>query len=120
MADPEALETREGRQAGAEPNSLGRVPPAMLNEAQVNRALAQEYPTALKEAGIGGTTVVRIFIDEEGIVRDQVVRQVQSRANPRRAGAALDRDQRYFHAEVSAAMATWPVVGGSDIREQEA
>ena len=69
----EARGTAEGPQAGVEPDSLGRVRPGMLNSGHVNRALTLEYPPALKEARIGGTTVVHLFIDKAGIVRNQVV-----------------------------------------------
>ncbi len=49
------------------------VRPKMLNEDEVNRVLEREYPALLKDAGIGGTTSVRLFIDEEGVVRQQRV-----------------------------------------------
>ena len=50
-----------------------RVAPRMLNPQEVNRALLREYPARLKDRGVGGTTVVHIFIDVEGIVRNQLV-----------------------------------------------
>ena len=49
------------------------VAPELLNPEDLNRALQREYPPLLKERLIGGTTVVHVFIDEEGIVRNQSV-----------------------------------------------
>ncbi len=50
------------------------VRPRMLNESEVNRVLEREYPALLKDAGIGGTATVHLFIDEEGIVQNQLVK----------------------------------------------
>ena len=49
------------------------VRPELLNPEDLNRALQREYPPLLKERLIGRTTVVHVFIDEEGIVRNQRV-----------------------------------------------
>ena len=43
--------------------------PDLLNEREVQLALEREYPPTLKEAGIGGTGIVQIFIDTEGEVQ---------------------------------------------------
>ncbi len=42
--------------------------PALKNAEEVERALTREYPPLLRDAGIGGTTVVWFFIDETGAV----------------------------------------------------
>lgn len=83
----EAFGNQEGRQAGDEADSPARVRPRMLNQEQVLRAVMREYPAALREAGIGGTTVVHLFIDTEGIVRNQEVHR--SSGHPMLDGAAL-------------------------------
>ena len=49
------------------------VKPDSTNAAEVRRALEREYPPLLRDAGIGGTTVVWFFIDEQGVVQNQVV-----------------------------------------------
>ena len=49
------------------------VAPAITNRSEVARALEREYPPLLRDAGIGGTTVVWFFIDENGVVQNQVV-----------------------------------------------
>ena len=49
------------------------VRPSLTNEREVQRALEREYPTILRDAGIGGTVIVQFFVDEEGIVRRTLV-----------------------------------------------
>jgi protein TonB len=49
------------------------VRPDIKNRAEVQRALEREYPSLLREAGLGGTVLVWFFIDEDGeVVRTQV------------------------------------------------
>ena len=45
------------------------VPPDLVNEREVMRALEAEYPPILRDAGIGGTTSVHFFIDTRGVVQ---------------------------------------------------
>jgi len=45
------------------------VGPEITNRREVQRALESEYPPLLRDAGIGGTTKVWFFIDEQGTVR---------------------------------------------------
>jgi len=49
------------------------VKPDYINAAEVRAALEREYPPLLRDAGIGGTVIVWFFIDEEGVVRNEVV-----------------------------------------------
>lgn len=49
------------------------VKPDYINADEVRAALAREYPPLLRDAGIGGTAIVWFFIDEEGVVRNQLV-----------------------------------------------
>ena len=63
------------------------VVPRLLNVERLGRAIQQEYPRELREAGIGGTTVVHVFVSESGSVRDQVVRK--SSGNEELDNAAL-------------------------------
>jgi len=46
------------------------VAPDLRNRDEVGRALEREYPPLLRDAGIGGTVVVYLFIDEEGTVQN--------------------------------------------------
>lgn len=45
------------------------VRPVVRNVDQVARAMQTRYPPVLREAGIGGTTLVRIWLDEDGVVQ---------------------------------------------------
>lgn len=49
------------------------VKPNYINADEVRAALAREYPPLLRDAGIGGTVIVWFFIDEEGVVRNEVI-----------------------------------------------
>ncbi len=49
------------------------VTPDITNRAEVARALEREYPPLLRDAGIGGRTIVWFFIDEQGVVQNQQV-----------------------------------------------
>ena len=40
--------------------------PRLLNPDRLGRAIQEEYPRELREADIGGTTVVHVFVSEEG------------------------------------------------------
>ncbi|HEY8550299.1 MAG TPA: energy transducer TonB [Vicinamibacterales bacterium] len=44
------------------------VPPRLLNPDEVERALQRTYPRLLRDAGIGGTVHVHIWLDENGEV----------------------------------------------------
>lgn len=47
--------------------------PELVNEAEVRQAMESEYPPILKEAGIGGTVQVHIFVNPEGDVDNVLV-----------------------------------------------
>ena len=49
--------------------------PQLLNLAEVQRALASEYPTVLRDSGIGGRVDIWFFIDAEGAVRQTRINQ---------------------------------------------
>lgn len=51
------------------------VAPSLRNIDEVRRALEREYPSILRDAGIGGQVVVHFFIDEEGAVQNTLVAQ---------------------------------------------
>ncbi|MDE2654762.1 MAG: TonB family protein [Gemmatimonadota bacterium] len=69
---PEEAETADISQAPQ--FVVHTVKPKMLNQDEVNRVLQREYPALLKDAGIGGTTTVWLFIDEAGVVQNQIVK----------------------------------------------
>ena len=49
------------------------VKPDYRNKAEMERALSREYPPLLRDAGIGGTTIVWFYIDENGRVQRTLV-----------------------------------------------
>lgn len=69
---PAAIETGIGAAPGFTPYT---VKPDYTNVAEVRRALEREYPPLLRDAGIGGTVKVWFFIDENGVVQNQVVNE---------------------------------------------
>lgn len=81
------------------------VRPELRNRAEYTAALVRRYPPRLKDAGIGGTVLLWIFVDEEGIPRN--TRVVESSGYEHfdrvaeslvlevaRFSPALNRDQR--------------------------
>ena len=57
------------------------VRPSLTNEREVQRALEREYPTILRDAGIGGTVIVHFFVDDEGTVRRTLVQTSSGHAS---------------------------------------
>mgnify|MGYP006278933737 CR=1 FL=1 len=51
------------------------VRPEVKNRREVERAMQREYPAILRDAGIGGTTLVWFFIDEQGGILELQVRE---------------------------------------------
>lgn len=51
------------------------VNPVLQNPGEIAGLLQKVYPSALRDAGIGGTVVMWIFLDEEGVVRNKQVRE---------------------------------------------
>ena len=63
------------------------VPPRLRNPDEVRRTLQRNYPPILRDAGIGGTVNVHIWLDENGeIVRSRIG---QSSGHPSLDEAAL-------------------------------
>ena len=71
--------------------------PRLINEKEVQTVLAQEYPAALRDAGIGGTVEVWLFIDATGKVDNTII-------NKGSGNAELDEAAR----KVAAAMKFTP------------
>lgn len=80
------------------------VAPEVRNRAQVMRVLEREYPSTLRDAGIGGTVLMHFFINEEGVVQNTLVAEssgyaaldqaAERVANAFEFSPALNRDQR--------------------------
>lgn len=80
------------------------VAPEVRNRDEIGRVLQREYPSTLRDAGIGGTVVMHFFINEQGDVENTLVAESSGhtaldQAAERVAMAfefspALNRDQR--------------------------
>jgi protein TonB len=80
------------------------VRPELTNGEEVQRALIREYPPMLRDAQIGGTVVVWLFIDTNGVVENSKVQTPSGYpmldaaalavANTMRFTAAMNRDQK--------------------------
>lgn len=56
------------------------VSPDVRNRQEVERALVREYPSALRDAGIGGVVNVHMFVDENGVVQNTAIDQSSGHA----------------------------------------
>lgn len=79
--------------AGARPSDVPSyiprdVNPRLKNNAAVLRFLEQRYPSMLREAGISGSVVLWVFVDENGRVTKSVVKE--SSGYPQFDAAAAD------------------------------
>jgi len=80
------------------------VAPEVRNRQDVQRALEREYPSILRDAGIGGQVIMHFFINDQGVTEQVLVAQSSGHqqlddAAVRVAGVfqftpALNRDQR--------------------------
>jgi len=74
------------------------VRPDVRNRGEVQKALEQEYPPLLRDAGIGGTVLVWFFIDEEGRVQRTQVRESSGHKALDRAAIAVSHVFRFSPA----------------------
>lgn len=74
------------------------VRPRMLNPEEMDAALTREYPALLKDAGIGGTTIVYLFIDRAGEVADARVKEGSGHRGLDDAALKVARVARYSPA----------------------
>jgi len=64
------------------------VGPSILNRDEVVKAMGRVYPPMLRDAGIGGTVTLFIYIDEHGLVKDH--RIAHRSGHPQLDSAALE------------------------------
>lgn len=74
------------------------VKPDLRNRREVAAALTREYPPLLRDAGIGGTVLVWFFIDEDGRVRETLVKQTSGQRALDRAALAVAQVFRFSPA----------------------
>ncbi len=69
-AEPTSVEPVPAEQVGPVPAEPTFTPytsaPRIVNAAEVQKVLAQEYPPLLRDAGIGGTVLVHLYVDVTG------------------------------------------------------
>ncbi|HSJ23901.1 MAG TPA: TonB family protein [Longimicrobiales bacterium] len=71
---PPAIAVREEEDLRAAPRFTPyTVKPELRNPDEVRAALTRNYPSLLRDAGIGGTVLLWVFIDESGVVQSSVV-----------------------------------------------
>jgi protein TonB len=51
------------------------VPPKLENSGEIQQLLEQAYPSQLRDAGIEGTVILWILIDEQGTVQEAQVKE---------------------------------------------
>ncbi|CAN5729283.1 hypothetical protein BH23GEM8_BH23GEM8_16010 [soil metagenome] len=74
------------------------VKPELVDRQRVSQSLIERYPPMLREAGIGGTVVLWVFIDADGVVTDtRVVRSSGHDLLDEAAGLAM-RDMAFTPA----------------------
>ena len=66
--------------------------PEITNRTEVARAVQREYPSELREAGIGGTATLHFYIDEEGTVQNVMVSESSGHERLDRAAEAVARE----------------------------
>jgi TonB family protein len=73
--------------------------PELLDLNGVQQALADNYPPALRDAGIGGRTLIWFLIDETGVVRKTQLKESSGRAELDSAALRLASQLRFRPAE---------------------
>lgn len=66
--------------SGNDAFTVVEVMPALLNGAEVQRALERSYPPLLRDAGIGGTAQLTLLVDETGRVTHATLKQSSGQA----------------------------------------
>lgn len=70
------------------------VPPSYLNKREMERALVREYQPLLRVRRISGTTIVWVYVDEQGMVREAMVRRSSGHTAIDRAALRVARVAR--------------------------
>lgn len=72
--------------------------PDLLNDEEVMEAMESQYPPLLRDAGVGGTVQVHIFVDAEGVVGNVVVAESSGHEPLDEAGLRVARRMRFSPA----------------------
>ena len=74
--------------------------PELANRWEVRTTLAHEYPTDLKDAGIGGVAVVYVFVNTDGSVSEAVMKTSTGHEALDRAALRAARRARFLPASI--------------------
>lgn len=90
----------EGDEGGYLPLSAGMQAPMLRNSKEVVAQLAKHYPPLLRNAGIGGTSMVMFWIDETGAVARHELAQSSGHAELDAAATAVAATMEFSPARV--------------------
>ena len=74
-------------------------PPRLTNGSEIGQALRDEYPSALREAGIGGRVELWLYVDDEGSVVKSQVKTSSGKPALDRAARAIVKQMVFTPAE---------------------
>lgn len=74
--------------------------PQLRNQAEVGRALDRHYPPALRQAGLGGTTVLDILVSPSGVPRQATIVRSSGNAQLDQASLEVFRSARFHPGSV--------------------
>lgn len=74
-------------------------PPRLQNAGEVQEALKERYPVPLKQAGVGGTVVLWLHLDEAGRVADARVKETGGHEELDQAALSVARTMSFAPAE---------------------
>jgi len=100
---PPAIEPPELEAAAPDPSAAPvftpfTVAPTLVNRDEVARALEREYPPVLRQAGVGGSVRVWIFITEDGTVTDARIDRSSGQPAIDEAAVRVARTMRFSAA----------------------
>ncbi len=88
LTGPAEMEEARSDAPPTSPEEIRRTPvftpftvaPEVVNRQEIGAALEAEYPPLLREAGVGGTVLIHLFINEEGEVENALVAESSGHA----------------------------------------
>ena len=99
VVEEHPLEVDGDAELSERPQSVAHtVKPQLLNMDEAVAAIEKEYPTLLRDAGIGGTTTVHLFLDRTGKVANVLVKESSGRVALDQAALRVGRVARFSPA----------------------
>ena len=109
VVEEHPLEVDGDAELSERPQSVAHtVKPLLLNMDEAVVAIEKEYPPLLRDAGIGGTTTVHLFLDRTGKVANVLVKESSGRVALDQAALRVGRVARFSPAmNGDEAVAVW-------------